>query len=317
MSDLRKAALVAVRDCMGAAAGENVLVIMDKGTRSVGMALFEAAVSLGCEAMVVEIIPRKRNGEEPPQPVAELMRHVDVVLAPTSKSITHTVARGNACKAGVRVATLPGITEDCMARTLVADYDGVAERAEKYARLLSDGKNVRITNAEGTDISMSLEGRTGMADTGIYRARGSSGNLPAGEAFIAPVEGTANGVFVVDGAMAGTKFAGTKIKINVVDGYAVSIEGGEAAKAIEDMIGPLGMPARNIAELGIGTNDHARITGQVLEDEKVMGTIHIALGDNSNFGGNVRVASHLDGIVVAPTVEVDGVVIMDSGKFIH
>ncbi|HPQ02700.1 MAG TPA: aminopeptidase, partial [Bacillota bacterium] len=300
-----------------ARSGEDVLVIMDKGTRTVGMALFEAAVSLGCEAMVVEIIPRKMNGEEPPEPVGEMMKHVDIVLAPTSKSITHTVARGNACKAGARVATLPGITEDCMTRALVADYDEVAKRAEKYARILTDGKIVRITNADGTDISMSLEGRVGMADTGIYRDPGQSGNLPAGEAFIAPVEGTANGVFVADGAMAGPEFAGTKIRITVANGYATSIEGGEAARTIEKMISPLGMPARNIAELGIGVNDRAKITGQVLEDEKVMGTIHIALGDNSNFGGNVRVASHLDGIVVAPTVEVDGVVIMDSGKFTH
>jgi leucyl aminopeptidase (aminopeptidase T) len=163
---------------------------------------------------------------------------------------------------------------------------------------------------------MSLAGRTGNADTGVYHNPGDFGNLPAGEAYIAPLEGTANGVFVVDGAMAGAGHLGERIKINVRDGYATDIEGGAAAAALQQMIDPLGRLARNIAELGIGTNEKARITGTVLEDEKVMGTIHIALGDNSHMGGTVAVPSHLDGIVLAPTVVVDGVTIMESGKLI-
>jgi len=203
-----------------------------------------------------------------------------------------------------------------MARTLGADYAAVGARSRKYADVLTRGATVRITNGEGTDITMSLAGRTGNPDTGVYRNPGDFGNLPAGEAYIAPLEGTANGVFVVDGAMAGAGYLGERIKIHVRDGYATDIEGGAAAIALREMIDPLGRPARNIAELGIGTNERAMITGTVLEDEKVMGTIHIALGDNSHMGGTVAVPSHLDGIVLAPTVVVDGVTIMESGKLI-
>ena len=113
----------------------------------------------------------------------------------------------------------------------------------------------------------------------------------------------------------GPRTVGSKITIRVKDGYAVEIEGGDAAEALRSVIDPLGKPARNVAELGIGTNDKAVLTGSVLEDEKVMGTIHIALGDNSHMGGVVCVPSHLDGIVLAPTVVVDGVTIMESGQF--
>jgi len=316
MSGLREAALVAVRDLMGATPGETLLVVMDDGTRSVGYALYQAAAELGCEAMAIEMIERRSHGEEPPAPVAQVMKHVDIVLAPTSKSISHTSARAEACAAGARCATLPGITEDCMARALGADYEAVGVRSRKYADVLTRGATVRITNTEGTDITMSLAGRTGNADTGVYHNPGDFGNLPAGEAYIAPLEGTANGVFVVDGAMAGAGHLGERIKINVRDGYATDIEGGAAAAVLQQMIDPLGRLARNIAELGIGTNEKARITGTVLEDEKVMGTIHIALGDNSHMGGTVAVPSHLDGIVLAPTVVVDGVTIMESGKLI-
>ncbi|MEA4883788.1 MAG: aminopeptidase [Clostridia bacterium] len=316
MSDLSRAAAVAVRDCMGARPGETVLIITDEGARTVGTALFDAAKSMGCEAMVIEMIPRTRNGEEPPAPIGELMKHVDVVLAPTSKSISHTAAREAACAAGARVATLPGITEDCMARTLAADYRVVGDIAARVAEVLTRASVVHITNENGTDITMSLEGRTAGPDGGMYHEPGDFGNLPAGEAYIAPVEGSAQGVFVVDGAMAGPQHTGERITIYVVDGYATRIHGGSAAESIEAMIAGLGMPARNIAELGVGTNGCARITGCVLEDEKVLGTIHIAIGDNSHFGGKVAVPSHLDGIVAAPTVTVDGVVIMESGRLL-
>ncbi len=316
MSGLRKAAFVAVRDLMGARPGESVLVVMDSGTRGVGCALHQAAIELGCEAMIIEMIPRTSHGEEPPAPIAHIMRHVDIVLAPTSKSISHTRARSEACAAGARCATLPGITEDCMERTLGADYASVGARSRKYAEMLTRGSTVRITNGEGTDITMSLVGRAGSADTGVYHNPGDFGNLPAGEAYIAPLEGTANGVFVVDGAMVGAHYLGERVKISVSDGYVTDIEGGAVARALHDMIDPLGRAARNIAELGIGTNEKARITGTVLEDEKVMGTIHIALGDNSHMGGNVAVPSHLDGIVLAPTVILDGVTVIQSGKLI-
>lgn len=316
MSGLREAALVAVRDCMGAKPKETLLVIMDSGTRGVGCALYQAGVELGCEAMMIEMIQRTSHGEEPPAPIAQIMRHVDIVLAPTTKSISHTDARVAACRAGARCATLPGITEDCMARALAADYAAVGVRSRKYADALTRGSIVKITNSDGTDITMSLEGRVGEADAGIYHNPGDFGNLPAGEAYIAPLEGTADGVFVVDGAMAGPSYLGERVRIRVRDGYATDIEGGAAADALRAMIDPLGCPARNIAELGIGTNEKAKITGTVLEDEKVMGTIHIALGDNSHMGGTVAVPSHLDGIVLAPTVVVDGVTIMESGKLI-
>lgn len=305
-----------MRDCMGAREGESLLVISDEGTRSIGRALFDVGREMGLEAMIVEMLPRTRNGEEPPKAIAEIMKHVDILLIPTSKSLSHTVAREEACRNGVRCATLPGISEDCMARTLAADYSKVAARSRKYADILTAGSSVTITNADGTDITMKLDGRTSWPDTGILHTAGDFGNLPAGEAYIAPVEGTANGVFVVDGAMAGSRYVGEKIKLHVENGYATRIEGDEAARALEAIIAPLPMDARNIAELGIGTNDRAVITGKVLEDEKVMGTIHIAIGDNSHMGGVIAVPSHLDGIVHSPTVVVDGVTIMKSGKFI-
>jgi aminopeptidase len=312
---LKKAAMIAVRDCMGSKEGESVLVITDINKRNIGYALWDAAKQLNTEAMLIEIKPRSTNGEEPPPPLAEMMGNVNVVLCPTTKSLTHTNARKNANAKGARISTLPGITEDSMVRCLSADYNKIAALSIKLKEILDPAKVIRVTSKNGTDITMPKEGRLAKADTGIVVNPGEMSNLPAGETFLAPLEEKSNGVVVVDGAMAGIGMVKNKIKIVVKDGYATEITGGKEAEALVKLLEPHGQPGRNVAEFGIGTNYKAKLTGLILEDEKVMGTIHIAFGNNFTFGGVVQVPSHLDGLVKNPTVEVDGKIIMKNGKF--
>lgn len=313
MEELLNSARIAVHNCMGVKKGENVLIITDEPLRKIGLSLWLAAKEIAGEAMLLEITPRSSNGEEPPPSVADFMKRFDVLLIPTSKSMTHTKARRDACHAGARIATLPGITEDSMKRTLSADYNKIAQRSQKLMKILSDKKEARVKTPAGTDITLSLEGRTWNTDTGLYHQPGSYGNLPAGEVFIAPLEGTANGIIMVDGAMAGVGVIKKPIKLVVRNGYATEITGDNSAKDLEKTIEPFGKPGRNIAELGIGTNDKAKIIGMVLEDEKVLGTVHMAIGDNKSMGGEVSVQSHLDGILLKPTLEIDGEVIMKDG----
>ncbi len=313
MEDLMNSAKIAVHNCMGVKKGENVLIITDEPLRKIGQALWKAAKEIAGEAMLLEIISRTSNGEEPPPMVADFMKRFDVVLIPTSRSMTHTKARRDACEARARVATLPGITEDSMKRTLSADYNKIAERSLKLAKILSGKKVAKVKTPSGTDITMKIEGRTWEPDTGLYHKPGEFGNLPAGEVYIAPLEGTANGVIIVDGAMAGVGVIKKPIRLIVKDGFVTEISGNKSAKDLEKAIEPFGKPARNIAELGIGTNDKAKIIGNVLEDEKVMGTVHMAIGDNKSMGGNVSVQSHLDGILIKPTLEIDGQIIMKDG----
>lgn len=314
---LRDAARVAVKDCMAIRPRERVLVITDEPLRRIGYALWEAARDIGAEAILTEIIPRSSHGEEPPEPVGKLMGLVDAVLIPTSKSLSHTDSRREACIKGVRIATLPGITEDIMIRTLNADYRVIGERSRRIAEILGRGSTIGIRTGRGTDITLFIEGRTGYADTGLNHNPGDFSNLPAGEGYIAPLEGRSEGVIVVDGSMAGIgRLEGEEIRIVVKDGFAVKITGGEAARRLLSIMKPFGRLAFNVAELGIGTNDKAIVTGNVLEDEKAMGTVHIAFGDNKSMGGTIRVASHLDGVIMRPSVYVDGEPIMEEGRFL-
>jgi leucyl aminopeptidase (aminopeptidase T) len=315
---LMNAATIAVKDCLKLQGSESLLVVTDTELVEIGRALVEAGRSLGANAVIMEIQPLSRNGEEPPVMVSEAMKNADAVVCPTSKSLTHTAARRNACAAGSRVATMPGITMDTMVRGLSADYYAIAERTVRITELLDAASEARVTTAAGTDITLPIGGIDAIASTGLIHDPGSFGNLPSGESYMMPVEEESNGVFVVDGSMAGVGDLGgkTPITIKVEKGYAVSITGGPEADLLKSKLEPLGKKAFNVAELGVGTNDAARIIGNILEDEKVMGTVHIALGNNMSMGGTMDVPIHLDGIIKDPTLEIDGKVIMESGKLL-
>jgi aminopeptidase len=301
---------------MGVRPGERVLVVTDAPLRTIGYACHGAARELDNEVLLVDMPPRTTNGEEPPSEVAWLMTQFDVVLCPTSKSLTHTDSRRAASATGARVATLPGVTEEVMVRCMNANYQEIAARTSRICDLMRQSKTIRVTAPAGTDITMPMEGREAHASSGLFREKGLWGNLPTGESYLAPLEGRSNGVVVVDGSMASVGMVDQPIRIVVKDGHATEITGGASARRLIELLEPHGQAGRTVAEFGIGTNDKAILTGVILEDEKVMGTIHIAFGDNKSMGGSIRVASHLDGLVKQPTVWFDTLLVMEGGRLL-
>ena len=193
LTKLDTASIIALRDCMAVKKNETVVVITDETKREIGYSLFDNAKRLGHKALLLEMPVGKINGEEPPKQVSEMMQKFDVVLVPTAKSVTHTDARRNASAKGARVATFPGITKEIMIRGMNADYKAISKRSLKLKKILERTKRVKITAPAGTDIEFDITGRTAIASKGLYHKKGEGGNLPTGETFNAPVEGTANG----------------------------------------------------------------------------------------------------------------------------
>lgn len=312
---VKDASKTVVNDCLQIKEGETVLVIVDQKSLAIGESLLEACLEVNSEAALIKMIERTTHGEEPPEFVAAAMKNADVVLAPTTKSLSHTQARIEACKNGARIATMPGITEDIMIRTLGADYDKISKLSKKFAQKLDQTKEVKITTAKGTELSFSIEGRKATADTGKIINKGEYGNLPAGEAFTAPIEGSANGTLVIDGAIAGINDMDENIIVSIKDGLVEKIEGGKAAAEIRELLSSADDPnVYNIAELGIGTNMEAQLSSSLLEAEKVFGTVHIAFGDNASMGGNIEAAIHIDGVILEPNLYLDGELVIEKGE---
>jgi leucyl aminopeptidase (aminopeptidase T) len=314
--DLLRVSEVVLRRCMGVRSSETVLVLTDEPLRTIGFHLWAKARELAGEAIYVEYTPRRRHGEEPPKPVAEAMKYADVILAPTSRSITHTQARKEATERGARVGTMPGITEEIFLRAFNVDFDLLVRLTETIGGVLDSGREVRVVTDLGTDVRFSIEGRRARRSTGILTKPGDWGNIPSGEAYIAPVEGTASGVIVVDGSIAGVGLVRTPVTLVVRDGVVVEISGGEEAERLRSTLSNLGVEARMLGEFGVGTNPGARVSGVVLEDEKAFGTVHFALGSNFDFGGTIRAPVHIDLVVLKPTVYVDGRVVIERGTWL-
>lgn len=310
---LKRGCQVVLKDCLDVKSGEKVLIVTDDAKLKIGSALYEEAKNLGAEAMLMVMEPRKVSGEEPPAPIAKAMEEADVVVCPTVSSLTHTNARINAAKRGVRIATMPGITEEMFTQgAITADYKEVETLTLRLTDLLSQAENVRLVK-DGLTLTMSLKGRKGVASTGVYKSQGMSGNLPSGEAYIAPLEGTAQGEMIIDGSMVGVGKLAVPLYVKVVDGQLTEIKGQDA-----DKIQILLANERNasLGELGIGTNKKAILCGIILEDEKVYGTVHIAFGTNTSFGGQVKADCHMDGVILKPDLYLDGVLIMKQGEFL-
>ena len=192
---IRESANMVICTCMGTKDNETVLVVTDTGIDpEISGALYNAAVDVGCETLLIMMEPRGQHGEEPSSIVAEAMRRADVVLAPTSRSLTHTKARRRACDAGARIATMPGITTRMMtAGGLTADHQVIDAAAEGLLEALFNTTTIHITTELGTDLELDVLNGQWMADTGMCTAPGSFTNLPAGEVCIAPHN--ANGRF--------------------------------------------------------------------------------------------------------------------------
>jgi leucyl aminopeptidase (aminopeptidase T) len=210
---------------------------------------------------------------------------------------------------------MPGVTEEMLARVMGADMRKLEERGALVSERLSDGSEARITCPRGSDLRLGLEGRTAINDAGALGEPGAFGNLPCGEGFIAPVEGTGRGTLVIDGSIAGIGRVEAPVSLTVRDGHLSDATGAEGARLLE-LLTAHGADGTSVAELGIGTNEAAILTGEILEDEKILGTAHVAFGASAAIGGTVQVPVHLDCVVLEPTVEIDGVAIVQSGELL-
>ena len=313
MDDLDRAVRAVVNDCLGVKEGEEALVVCNPATQGIGERLRDQSAEAGADAVLAVISERSSHGAEPPRTVAEAMAAADVLMAPTVQSLSHTAARKRATDAGARCATLPGVTEEMLARVMSADMEGLRRKGHAVAEALDRASEALVTDANGTDLRMDLSGREAIPDAGELTERGAFGNLPCGEAFISPAG--ADGTLVIDGSLAGIGLVDEPVELVVEGGHLTSARGGQGM-AFMDLLTVHGEDATTIAELGVGTNEKAILTGEVLEDEKIGGTIHIAFGSSAGIGGTVQVPVHLDCVVMKPTLELDGEEIVRNGELL-
>jgi leucyl aminopeptidase (aminopeptidase T) len=304
-----------IEDCLAVKAGEEVVVVCNPATLNLAERLRAGAESAGAEAVLTVMAERDQHGVEPPESVAAAMLKSDVLLVPTVQSLSHTAARKAATDAGARAATLPGATEEMLARVMSADMPELRRRGTELARLLTEGTEAHITSASGSDLALNIDGRAGIPDSGELTEPGAFGNLPCGEGFISPHHHLGTGKLVVDGVIASIGIPEVPVELTI-DGGALVDATGEMGEELMRQLTTAGPDGTRVAELGIGTNEKAVLTGELLEDEKLLGTVHVAFGASAGIGGEIQVPVHLDCVVMKPTLTVDGREVIREGELL-
>jgi len=315
-----KGASIVVDTCAGVQPDEDVLVVSDWEVAGVAERVAAAANERDANVTMSLMDPRKYDGNEPEPSVAAAMLEADVIITPVHRSITHSSAAAAAKAAGARIISMVKFTpEQLTTGGLYADYEGMRPHCEEMARKFSEADEARVTSPQGTDVIVGLEGRDGNAHPGIATEPGEFTALVHIEANISPVEGTAEGTVVFDGAIPNLDIGVLEesVHMELTDGAVTSVEGGREAQRIADVWAEHDDPAvYNIAQLAVGMNPECpEFNGWFSNDHGRYGNVHFGIGTSSNLGGVTRAPVHFDAMMTEPTLELDGEVVVEGGEF--
>lgn len=312
MNKLSQAAEKAINHSLRLRKGEKFLLVTDKEKMEIAEALAFWAKKVGAETTTYLMTESLRPITGPTRLFKEMAKKATAIAYMLDARIEEKPFRGYLVKVGIkhsRIIMMPGLTKDMMERLVNIDFKEMDLFTKKLIKALKDADDVLVENPEGTRIEFSVKGRKWANDNGDISRKGKHGNLPAGECYTAPVEDTFSGKLVI-------RLIDDKLGHGVMrfkNGRLVHYSG----KGIEAIVKNIGNDetGRIIGEFGIGTNKRARITPNMLEAEKVYGTVHFAIGDSYNLGRNAS-KHHYDALVDKATLRAKGKLIIKEGKFL-
>ncbi|RJU89729.1 MAG: hypothetical protein DWC07_05550 [Candidatus Poseidoniales archaeon] len=315
-------ATMVIETCMDIRRGENLLIVCDPTTTDIGKALHDAASERSDRVLLIVMPKGRHHGDEPPTPVAQLMRQQQVVIAPTKYSLTHTRAVRQATNEGARVATMPGMTTEMFTHGgMSADFKAVKKAISDMNPVMRRKRFVNVKSESGTNVTFEVNWREWKTeDNGICNRPKAVMNLPAGKIFAMPTKGTMNGTIVIDGSW-DSDLVDEPVTLAIESGLVIDVKGGATAGKIRQAFGEAAKRLKakdqenvwTIAEFGFGMNPQARLIGNVLEDEKRLGSAYFSIGDNSRLGGTASVGINISGVLAQPSIWLDDTLIIENG----
>jgi 2,5-dihydroxypyridine 5,6-dioxygenase len=315
--EMMPGAMKIMTQCAGVKPGENVVITCDTNKLRMAEALAAAAYAVQGMPVIVAFPPTGAHGAQVPRSVVSAAANSDVLIMPTSWSMTHTDARIAAIKNGARVCTMCEATEDCLCTGgILGDFEENDRLGRRLGKIIENGKKIRMTSSAGTDLTAEITGRPVSYETGLFREPGQFAALPNSELNIAPIEGTANGVIVGDVRLMGYGVIREEpVTIEVENGNVVKITGKQAAEYLRTTLQSFNdRSAYNLAEFAVGLNPASRAYATNLEDLGKLGFGHHGIGSNYAFGGKVEAPCHIDIIYSQASLEIDDTLILDKGR---
>ena len=302
-------------DSVGARTGERLAVVADAERRRAAERTAGAALERGLDVEIVVTTEDYRCEADMPQEAIDAVDSAEVALLfvayPRIQFGGHSEFRKRATRRGARV----GFVTYELAEVDSEALRQVAADTRRMAELLGKASSARLTTASGTRLDLALDDRAGVALTNELAERGAWGALPDFfEAAVAPLEGRAEGVVILDGMTLVTGILDDPIELTVESGRVRAIRGGRAAE-LRAYLDAAGDGADVLCELGVGTNWAAppQLWGTFV-DKRIAGTVHLGLGDNRGLGGASRAATHTDLLIRDARLELDGRVVVAEGR---
>lgn len=311
-----KACTTLLEVCAKCGRDEKILIVTDPDSLHIAQALWDAAEDYPNRSMIM-MPTQTMHGQEPTALVAAAMLEADVIFRPTTFSISSTEAKRNACKKGARDLNCSDYDLRMLeSGGLYADFEGLGPLMDKMAAAYR-GDEIRITSPLGTDITANITGRVNLPQYGRSIVPGQSSSPPDIECAIGANAGTVNGVVYIDGSVPHPRLGliTEPIRIEIRESRVTDISGGRQAEVLREVLEDFRDPkVYHVGEIGIGMNPACGLTGRMLEDEGCYGTVHFGFGDDRGFGGTNSCPAHLDLVFRAPTLSVDGRVLLDNGE---
>ena len=319
------AAYKAMQEVFEISPKDKVLILTDIHSRTIATAFKNACARNGCENVAYEIDENERPLKEIPEKLIKLLPGKSVVLniiKAFPEEINFRINWLFKVEEGRyrKIGHMPGITEEMMLGSVNVDYNQMRSVADSLLNLLNDADKIHITTDEGTDLILGVKDRPFIGDVGVRQSLEC--NLPCGEVFCAPLETDAEGIVVFNASIGDIGLVHSPLKVYLQNGKITKFESEdeELITRISELQS-IDEDAKVIGELGIGVNPGAAITGNMLEDEKALGTAHIAFGNNEDFpgGGKNKSKIHRDYLFYRPTIKViyvngENRLIMNKGK---
>ncbi|MBF0547090.1 MAG: hypothetical protein HQM08_21795 [Candidatus Riflebacteria bacterium] len=309
---------ILAENCAFAKKGERALILFDQWTTDIASGLKDVLQELGvlvkCELIENQFI----HGQEPSERIRQKMLAVEIIFCFTKFSLAHTEARRSATENSARFMSLPMYNRKILqSRALRADFKLLANDGFRVAEMLNKGEKVEITSSDGTNLKFSISERRANTAPGFCHLPGELASPPDSETNIAIVEDSTEGIFLVNGSIPHPEIGliHEPITLYFHEGKIYKIEGNHLAKRLENIFEKAGSENARIAgEFGVGLNPFASLSGDMLEDEGVRGTVHIGVGSNATIGGLNKINFHLDHVTSRVDVKIDKIFLMKQGN---
>jgi leucyl aminopeptidase (aminopeptidase T) len=310
---MKRAVRRLLKEGLGLRRDEKLLVLCDPPFREIGRLILDESRALDAASAMLETPEIGRDGFEPSAGMAAFAGEFKAMVLATSRTLAHSDALRRALARGSRIYDLAGASAESLSRHADGPVKETVEKSRKIADIFTIGRQARLTSPAGTDLTFSIARMKGVADTGFAVDPGQISSFPGGEGCVSPVPESSEGTIVIDGSVPGLGKLANPVMVTVRKGLVTRITGGAEAERFRRLLRTAGRRAKLVAEIGIGTNASALITGKSQEDGKALGSAHAAFESAVSPEGGVSVLRRVDGVLNKPTLTIDDKVIVENG----